>query len=77
MKHKTLRFGKGFHVAIGNARSQGAEMVLALGDKKMTKPRMTNVEGKSLNSNLRHSDFVIRIWPIWPFSQTNPPGGSS
>jgi mannose-6-phosphate isomerase-like protein (cupin superfamily) len=32
MRHQTLRFGKGFHVAIGNRRSQAAEMVLAPGD---------------------------------------------
>jgi mannose-6-phosphate isomerase-like protein (cupin superfamily) len=31
VKKKSLRFGKGFHVAIGNARSQAAEMVLAPG----------------------------------------------
>ena len=32
MKHKRLRFGKGFRVALGNARSQAAEMVLPPGD---------------------------------------------
>lgn len=32
MKRKQLRFGKGFRVAIGNRRSQGAEMVLGPGD---------------------------------------------
>ena len=32
MKRKRLRFGKGFRVALGNRRSQGAEMVLAPGD---------------------------------------------
>jgi mannose-6-phosphate isomerase-like protein (cupin superfamily) len=32
MKRKRLRFGKGFRVAIGNARSQAAEMVIAPGD---------------------------------------------
>jgi mannose-6-phosphate isomerase-like protein (cupin superfamily) len=32
MKRKHLRFGKGFRVAIGNARSQAAEMVIAPGD---------------------------------------------
>ena len=32
MQHKTLRFGKGFRVAIGNARAQAAEMVIAPGD---------------------------------------------
>nr|ALS89225.1 cupin domain protein [uncultured bacterium]ALS89228.1 cupin domain protein [uncultured bacterium] len=32
MKRKRLRFGKGFRVALGNHRSQGAEMVLAPGD---------------------------------------------
>ena len=31
MKRKSLRFGKGFRVAIGNARSQAAEMVLVPG----------------------------------------------
>jgi mannose-6-phosphate isomerase-like protein (cupin superfamily) len=31
MKHKKLRFGKGFRVAIGNKRSQAAEMVLEPG----------------------------------------------
>jgi mannose-6-phosphate isomerase-like protein (cupin superfamily) len=31
MQRKTLRFGKGFRVALGNARSQAAEMVLAPG----------------------------------------------
>lgn len=32
MKSKKLRFGKGFHVAIGNKKSQAAEMVLAPGE---------------------------------------------
>ena len=32
MKHKHLRFGKGFRVAIGNQRSQAAEMVIPPGD---------------------------------------------
>jgi mannose-6-phosphate isomerase-like protein (cupin superfamily) len=31
MKRKNLRFGRGFRVAIGNARSQAAEMVLKPG----------------------------------------------
>lgn len=31
MKRKRLRFGRGFRVALGNARSQAAEMVLAPG----------------------------------------------
>ena len=31
MKRKKLRFGKGFRIAIGNERSQAAEMVLAPG----------------------------------------------
>jgi mannose-6-phosphate isomerase-like protein (cupin superfamily) len=32
MKRKHLRFGKGFRVAIGNRRSQAAEMVIPPGD---------------------------------------------
>ena len=32
MKRKALRFGRGFRVAIGNARSQAAEMVIPPGD---------------------------------------------
>ena len=32
MKSKKLRFGKGFRVALGNRRSQAAEMVLPPGD---------------------------------------------
>jgi len=32
MKHKHLRFGKGFRVSIGNARAQAAEMVIPPGD---------------------------------------------
>jgi mannose-6-phosphate isomerase-like protein (cupin superfamily) len=32
MKKKHLRFGKGFRVALSNARSQAAEMVIAPGD---------------------------------------------
>jgi len=31
MKHKTLRFGKGFSVVLGNRRSQAAQMVLTPG----------------------------------------------
>jgi len=31
MKQKKLRFGKGFHVALGDKRSQAAEMVLEPG----------------------------------------------
>jgi len=32
MKRKDLRFGKGFRVALGNRRTQAAEMVIAPGD---------------------------------------------
>jgi hypothetical protein len=32
MKLKHLKFGKGFRVAIGNSRSQAAEMVIPPGD---------------------------------------------
>ena len=32
MRHKTLRFGKGFRVVLGNRSSQAAEMVIAPGD---------------------------------------------
>ena len=32
MKHKTLRFGRGFRIVFGNRRSQAAEMVLGPGD---------------------------------------------
>ena len=32
MRHKTLRFGKGFNVVLGNRRSQAAQMVLEPGD---------------------------------------------
>ena len=31
MKHKSLRFGNGFNVVLGNRRSQAAQMVLAPG----------------------------------------------
>ena len=34
MKRKSLRFGKGFHVAFGNPRSQAAEMVLPPGESE-------------------------------------------
>jgi mannose-6-phosphate isomerase-like protein (cupin superfamily) len=34
MKRATLRFGKGFRVAIGNRRSQAATMTLARGDSE-------------------------------------------
>jgi mannose-6-phosphate isomerase-like protein (cupin superfamily) len=34
MKRKQLRFGKGFRVAIDNARAQAAEMVIAPGDSE-------------------------------------------
>jgi mannose-6-phosphate isomerase-like protein (cupin superfamily) len=34
MKRKLLRFGRGFRVAVGNARSQAAEMVLAPGESE-------------------------------------------
>ncbi len=32
MEHAHLRFGQGFHVVVGNARSQAASMTLAPGD---------------------------------------------
>jgi mannose-6-phosphate isomerase-like protein (cupin superfamily) len=32
MRQKQLRFGKGFRIAIGNARAQAAEMVIPPGD---------------------------------------------
>jgi mannose-6-phosphate isomerase-like protein (cupin superfamily) len=34
MQRKRLRFGKGFRIALGNARSQAAEMVIAPGDSE-------------------------------------------
>lgn len=34
MKHKHLRFGKGFSVSIGNERSQVAQMVIASGESE-------------------------------------------
>ena len=34
MKHKSLRFGNGFHIALGNRRSQAATMVLAAGESE-------------------------------------------
>jgi mannose-6-phosphate isomerase-like protein (cupin superfamily) len=34
MKRKHLRFGEGFRVAVGNERSQAAEMVLGPGDSE-------------------------------------------
>jgi mannose-6-phosphate isomerase-like protein (cupin superfamily) len=34
MKRTHLRFGKGFSVAIGNARSQAAQMTVAAGDSE-------------------------------------------
>jgi mannose-6-phosphate isomerase-like protein (cupin superfamily) len=34
MKRKRLRFGRGFRVALGNRRSQAAEMVLKPGDSE-------------------------------------------
>ena len=34
MKRKRLRFGKGFRVALGNRRSQAAEMVLPPGESE-------------------------------------------
>jgi mannose-6-phosphate isomerase-like protein (cupin superfamily) len=34
MKRKTLRFGKGFRVSIGNRRAQAAEMVIEPGDSE-------------------------------------------
>ena len=34
MKRKNLRFGEGFRVAIGNRRSQAAEMVIPPGDSE-------------------------------------------
>ena len=34
MKRKQVRMGKGFRVALGNQRSQAAEMVLPPGDKE-------------------------------------------
>lgn len=34
MKHKHLRFGKGFNVSIGNERSQAAQMVMAAGESE-------------------------------------------
>ena len=32
MRHKTLRFGRGFNVVLGNRRSQAAQMVMEPGD---------------------------------------------
>ena len=34
MKRKQLRFGEGFRVALGNRRSQAAEMVIAPGESE-------------------------------------------
>ena len=52
MKHKTLRFGKGFNVVLGNRRSQAAQMVLTPG----------NSEGSATNRHVRADQwlFVVR-----------------
>jgi len=34
MRHKTLRFGRGFNVVLGNRRSQAAQMVIEPGDSE-------------------------------------------
>ena len=34
MRHKSLRFGRGFNVVLGNRRSQAAQMVLEPGDSE-------------------------------------------
>src|SRR5678815_5936736 len=34
MRYKTLRFGRGFNVVLGNRRSQAAQMVLEPGDSE-------------------------------------------
>ena len=39
MKRKTLRFGTGFRVALGNTRAQAAEMVIEPGDFDGELPR--------------------------------------
>src|SRR3569832_1956400 len=55
MRRKHLRFGKGFRVALGNARSQAAEMVIAPGAAegdahnrhRSTDQRQNEVTGRS------------------------------
>ena len=48
MKRKHLRFGKGFRVAIGNERSQAAEMVIPPGE----------AEGNSSNRHRRSDQWL-------------------
>ena len=51
MKRKTLRFGKGFHVALGNRRSQAAQMVLA--------PGKSEGSARNLHSGADQGLFVV------------------
>ena len=51
MKRKQLRFGKGFRVALGNRRSQAAEMVIAPG----------GAEGDAQNRHRRSDQWLFVV----------------
>ncbi len=51
MKHKTLRFGKGFNVVLGNDRSQAAQMVLEPG----------NAEGNARNRHAGADQWLLVV----------------
>ena len=51
MKHKALRFGKGFNVVLGNRRSRAAQMVLTPGES----------EGSSQNRHRGSDQWLLVI----------------
>ena len=51
MKHRSLRFGNGFNVVLGNARSQAAQMVLTPGKS----------EGNAKNRHSRSDQWLLVI----------------
>lgn len=66
MKRKNLRFGQGFRVALGNARSQAAEMVL--------KPGKTEGDAHNRHRGADQWLFVVSGTVLIEHGDELPPG---
>jgi hypothetical protein len=69
MKHKTLRFGEGFGVVLGNRRSQAAQMVLAPGNRRATRATATTAPTSGSSSSREAASPINgKRYPLRPGS---------
>lgn len=74
MKHKTLRFGKGFRVALELRKLQAAEMVLAPGDSEGGPDNRHRGADQWLFVVAGTGWLLVRVWRITCFPTQCPTG---